>query len=296
MKMKINKNEIYNNLEKRNKINISESKIKINKEENIKEFIGNNSKKILNNTLHDFIKDENYTTLKNDLFKNEIFYFASFINSCKKYDNIKELKKDIKNFFRNKNENIEYHYHILNNFTNQILNLISSPDFFNEKENIKSLIKILKRFDKNLNSNNSSNNIKYFDIKKIVIAQYKSILDLFYKNNQLEHISKLIEQLTNNVISIENNLSGHKQSIIINKQNKNLLINNALKEKENNNLNSKIMLKGKNDKKDNNNLCETQIILNKKEKKLYVINNKKKYNYENIMFPPIQNSDDSSYK
>ena len=45
MKMKINKNEINNNLEKRNKFNISESKIKINKEENIKEFIGNNSKK-----------------------------------------------------------------------------------------------------------------------------------------------------------------------------------------------------------------------------------------------------------
>ena len=64
MKMKINKNEINNNLEKRNKFNISESKIKINKEENIKEFIGNNSKKILHNTLHDFIKDENYTTLK----------------------------------------------------------------------------------------------------------------------------------------------------------------------------------------------------------------------------------------
>ena len=142
--------------------------------------------------MHDFIKDENYTNLKNDLFKNEIFYFASFINSCKKYDNIKELKKDIKNFFRNKNENIEYHYNILNNFTNQILNLISSPDFFNEKENIKSLIKILKRFDKNLNSNNSRNNIKYFDIKKNVIAQYKSILDIFNKNNQLGHISKLI--------------------------------------------------------------------------------------------------------
>ena len=44
MKMKINKNEINNNLEKRNKFNTSEQKNKITKEENIKEFIGNNSK------------------------------------------------------------------------------------------------------------------------------------------------------------------------------------------------------------------------------------------------------------
>ena len=36
MKMKINKNEINNNLEKRNKFNTSEQKNKINKEENIK--------------------------------------------------------------------------------------------------------------------------------------------------------------------------------------------------------------------------------------------------------------------
>ena len=35
--MKINKNEMNKNFDKRDKLNISETKIKINKEENIKE-------------------------------------------------------------------------------------------------------------------------------------------------------------------------------------------------------------------------------------------------------------------
>ena len=285
------------NIDKRDKLNTSETKIKINKEENIKQFIENNSKKILNNTLNDFIKDENYINLKNDIFKKEIFYFASFINSCKKYENIKELKKDIKNFLKNKNENIEYHYHILLNFSKQLLNIISSPKFFKEKENIKSLIKILKRFDKSLISSQGNDKIKYVDIKKNVISEYKAILDIFKKNNLSEQINKFIEQLTDNIITIENNfLDNKKENIIIEKQNKNILINNCFKEKENNNLNHKIILKGKEDKKDNN-LYETKIIFNKKEKKLHVINNhQKKYNYENIMFPPIQNNDDSFYK
>ena len=295
--MKINKNEMNKNIDKRDKLNTSETKIKINKEENIKQFIENNSKKILNNTLNDFIKDENYINLKNDIFKKEIFYFASFINSCKKYENIKELKKDIKNFLKNKNENIEYHYHILLNFSKQLLNIISSPKFFKEKENIKSLIKILKRFDKALISSQGNDKIKYVDIKKKVISEYKAILDIFKKNNLSEQINKFIEQLTDNIITIENNfLDNKKENIIIEKQNKNILINNCFKEKENNNLNHKIILKGKEDKKDNN-LYETKIIFNKKEKKLHVINNhQKKYNYENIMFPPIQNNDDSFYK
>ena len=37
---------------------------------------------ILNNTLNNFIKDENYNNIKNDLIKDDIFNFASFINSC----------------------------------------------------------------------------------------------------------------------------------------------------------------------------------------------------------------------
>ena len=290
--MKININDTNNNHNKKTESNKLETKMKGNIEKIKEDFI---DKIIINNTLHDFIKDESYTNCQNDAFKEEIFYFASFINSCKTYNNIKELKKDIKSFFRNKNEDIDYHYHILHNFLKQILSIISSPEFFKQKENIKCLIKIIKRFDKNLNSD-SFCNIKYIDIKKNVINEYKSILDIFKKNNNSEHINIFIDQLTNNLKSIEYNLLGKKQSNISIKQKNNIIINNEFKEKENDNLNSKkILLKNKEGKKDNN-IYETKIIFNKKEKKLHVINNKKNYNFENITFPPIQNSDDSFYK
>ena len=289
--MKIYINDINNNHNKKIEFNKLETKMKGNIEKIKEDFI---DKIIINNTLHDFIKDESYTNCQNDAFKEEIFYFASFINSCKTYNNIKELKKDIKSFFRNKNENIDYHYHILYNFLKQILSIISSPEPFKQKENIKCLIKIIKRFDKNLNSDTFCN-IKYIDIKKNVINEYKSILDIFKKNNNSEHINIFIDQLTNNLESIENNLLGKKQSNISIKQKNNIKINNEFKEKENDNLNSKIFLKNKEEKKDNN-IYETKIIFNKKEKKLHVMGDKKNYNFENITFPPIQNSDDSFYK
>ena len=96
--------------------------------------------------------------------------------------------------------------------------------------------------------------------------------------------------------SIEYNLLGKKQSNISIKQKNNIIINNEFKEKENDNLNSKkILLKSKEGKKDIN-IYETKIIFNKKEKKLHVMGDKKNYNFENITFPPIQNSDDSFYK
>ena len=181
----------------------------------------------------------------------------------------------------------------MHNFLKQILSIISSPEFFKQKENIKCLIKIIKRFDKNLNSDTFCN-IKYIDIKKNVINEYKSILDIFKKNNNSEHINIFIEHLTNNLESIENNLLGKKQNNIIKKHNNNMKIYSEFNEKENDNLNSKkILLKNKEEKKDNN-IYETKIIFNKKEKKLHVI--KKNYNFENITFPPIQNSDDSFYK
>lgn len=290
--MKININEMKNNSDKRKEFNKLETKYKENNKQNKENYI---DKIIINNTLHDFIKDEAYANCQNDSFKNEIFYFASFINSCKAYNNIKDLKKDIKSFFRNKNEDIDYHYHILNNFSKQIVNIISTPEFFKQKENIKCLIKIIKRFDKNLNNGPIYHNNKYIDIKKNVINQYKCILDIIKKNTNSEHINIFIDQLTNNLELIENNLLGKKQSNIIKKQKNNVKKNNEFKEKENDNMNNKIFLKNKEEKKDNN-IYETKIILNKKEKKLHVINNKKNYNFENITFPPIQNSDDSFYK
>ena len=98
---------------------------------------------ILNNTLNNFIKDENYNNIKNDLIKDDIFNFASFINSCKEYNNLRELKNDIKIFFRNKNENFENQLHIIYNYLTQLSKIISAKEFFNQKDNIQLLLKDL---------------------------------------------------------------------------------------------------------------------------------------------------------
>jgi hypothetical protein len=47
----------------------------------------------------------------------------------------------MKDFLKNKNENIENYFHILYNYVKKILNLISTKEFFNEKKNIEILLK-----------------------------------------------------------------------------------------------------------------------------------------------------------
>ena len=113
------------------------------KDKNEQKYINEYTPIILNNTLNNFIKDENYNNIKNDLIKDDIFNFASFINSCKEYNNLRELKNDIKIFFRNKNENFENQLHIIYNYLTQLSKIISTKEFFNQKDNIQLLLKDL---------------------------------------------------------------------------------------------------------------------------------------------------------
>ena len=183
---------------------------------------------ILNNTLNNFIKDENYNNIKNDLIKDDIFNFASFINSCKEYNNLRELKNDIKIFFRNKNENFENQLHIIYNYLTQLSKIISTKEFFNQKDNIQLLIKIIKRFDKNLDTNLSIKHTDYINIQEKIIDKYESILLIFAKNNPYEKINDFIANLTKKNEELKNKLN-----------NINLIVN------ENDKLNTKLLGKEK---------------------------------------------------
>ena len=69
MKIK-HKNEI-NNIEQQLSSSINTNKKVLNMEE----FISENSQKIINHNLYEFSKDEDFSNISNDIFKNEIFIF-----------------------------------------------------------------------------------------------------------------------------------------------------------------------------------------------------------------------------
>ena len=265
--MKINKNEIKTNFNNIYKSIFSE--ITSINEGNMPLFIGENSQKILDNTLKGFTKEDNYINIHDDIFKKDIFYFSSFINSCKKYEKISELKEDIKIFFQKKNDDIEYHYHIIYNYIKETLRLISFEDFFDEKENIKFLLKILRRYNKNLKPDSINNN-KYIDIKQNIVNVYRDILNIFKKNNKKEKnkekINSIIEELNNNLIIYEKSLYNNDVNLnIINKSKSDDIVYNAKKvynKEEIDNLMKRMALKVM-DLKRHNNLEDEKIISNK---------------------------------
>lgn len=266
MKIK-HKNEI-NNIEQQ-----LSSSININKKVlNMEEFISENSQKIINHNLYEFSKDEDFSNIPNDIFKNEIFYFAAFINSCKNYNDILEVKNDIKKFFKNKNEDIEYHYHIINNYLKNIIEIISNNDFFNNKENMIILLKILKKIIENIFPKNNND---LLTIQKDIIYKYKLILNILEKNNTKEKIKQIIQQFKKKIENLENEIN-----LINNNKDNNIVIDNIIKN------DNKIYLNN-----DKSNKYKKNIINKKSPTKNININRGNKYNYENIMCPPIQNND-----
>ena len=158
-----------------------------NDEQNdIKNFISNNSQSIINNNLHNFIKDKNYKNIKEDNTKNKIFFFASFINSCKTYNNISEIKKDIKKILKSEIDNNDYYYNIIYNYLNNILEIINQKNFFDNEKNCECLLKIFKKIYNYLNINvNEFSTI----INKMVQVE-REILIILIKNLIYKSISE----------------------------------------------------------------------------------------------------------
>lgn len=271
-------------------------------EKAIQKYIDKNSPIILNNTLNNFIKDKSYNNIKNDIIKDNIFNFASFINSCKEYNNILKLKSDIKVFFRNNNKKYDNKFHIIDNYLTQLSKIISKEEFFKHKDNIKLLIKVIKKFDKNFCSDFFNKNIEYIDIQKKIIDKYEDILITFAKNNSCEKVNDFIVDLIKNIEDLKNKLNFVSPNIYHKNNKKNLTKNINHQEKENATLNIKISGKEKISQIGNNSNNDKFIFnLNQKSRKVININKESEikkiynHNYENLMFPPIQNNDDINY-
>ena len=191
----------------------------------ISNYIFKHSQKLTNNNFNNFIKDESYKNIKNDLIKNKIFFFSSFINSCKSYNNITELRKDIETL-KSPIIDEDYYYNIIYNYLKNVLELISEKHFFEEEKNYDELLLIINKIDECLKINNN----KYYDIKNEIIIIEERIIKLLRKSNIK---SKFIEKIINNTIKMLGQNIKNNNTINISNENKNISnINNIKKNNE----------------------------------------------------------------
>ena len=191
-------------------------------------YISNNCQNIIDNNFCNFLSEECYKEINNKYLKNDIFNFTSFINSCKTYNNITELKNDFNKIIKGNNQEIEYYYNIIYNYLSSISLLISQKQFLEKENNYRELFEILKIFDQNfIISNNKSNAIKQ-EIINILKSIYRTLLkSINYKEkfNCIEIINNKIKIIENNINNI--NLNDNKiENISKNKNwNKNESVN-----------------------------------------------------------------------
>ena len=224
-------NDIINNNEIIEKDFFNDEKKKIDHiidEDNecISQYICKHSQQLTNNNLNNFIKEESYKNIKNNNMKNKIFFFSSFINSCKSYNNISEIRSDIEMILRNKIKNEDYYYNIIYNYLNSVLELILENNFFEEEKNFDELLIIIEKVNEYLM--NISN---YYDIESEILIVEEKIMKILRKNKKdskiLEKIIKIVEKNINKQKKID--FHDRNESV---KKNNNEVIN--LKKNESN--------------------------------------------------------------
>lgn len=171
---------------------------------NIIDYIANNSQKLINNNLTKFIEDKSYKNIDNKIIKNKILYFSSFINSCKIYTNISELKEDLRTVLKQKIDNVDYYYNIINNYINNIYDLISDKQFFEVEKNVRKLFKIFKKIDKYLYIAQTG----FYEIKNEIMNTEIKILNLLQKYNNKQEIDACIKILNKNINKLNGNING----------------------------------------------------------------------------------------
>ena len=330
---------IFKNLKKsdRNNNNLnSYDKNKIisynNSQNNISKYIYDNNQLLINDNLTEFIKEKSYKSINNNDNKDNIFYFASFINSCKTKKNIDIIYQELCVILKSRIESQDYYYNIIYNYFRNIWELISVKEFFYNKNNIAFLFKILNEieFHMKLKSDN------FYEIKNEILIIEKKIIGILKNHIYYNSIPKCINVLKNNMNNIENSMknnlnikSSHnanefeddeviihfdthkKDAKLFNSDNE--YKNNKYKKKDFSNLNKAFLEDNSfyttdycsknnvilNDKKYNDNI---NINDNKKKKKKddkieynlqkEINENPISYDYGNIMCPPIKSDSD----
>ena len=232
----------------------------------ISQYICKHSQQLTSNNLNNFIKEESYKNLKDNNMKNKIFFFSSFINSCKSYNNISGIRSDIEIILRNKIKNEDYYYNIIYNYLNSVLELILENNFFEEEKNFDELLIIIEKVNEYLM--NISN---YYDIESEILIVEEKIMKILRKNKKdskiLEKIIKIVEKNINKQKKID--FHDRNESV---KKNNNEVIN--LKKNESN-----AAAKNMKDKKEVSNKIISNLDNNKKIN-LYNCN-KNKNDYQN---------------
>ena len=135
-----------------------------NSHNNISKYIYDNNQLLITYNLNQFIKEKSYKNIKNNDNKDDIFYFASFINSCKTKKNIDIIYQELCLILKSRIESQDYYYNIIYNYFRNILELISVKNFFYNKNKIDYLFKILNEIELHLNLKSDNFYLLYFYI------------------------------------------------------------------------------------------------------------------------------------
>ena len=185
----------------------------------ISQYICKHSQQLTSNNLNNFIKEESYKNLKNNDMKNKIFFFSSFINSCKSYNNISEIRSDIEIILRNKIKNEDYYYNIIYNYLSSVLELILQNNFFEEEKNFDELLIIIEKVNEYLM--NISN---YYDIESEILIVEEKIMKILSKNKKDSKIIEKIIKIVEKNINKQKKIDFHDRNECV-KKNNNEVIN-----------------------------------------------------------------------
>ena len=206
--MFIKNDKSYNNKEL-NKIKYEDDNSDIEDVNNMINFISNNCNKLIDNNLYDFLKEENFKNM-NIKSKNKILCFSSFINSCKTYTNISDLKRDFKEILNSKIEDFDYYYNIIYNYLNDILEIILDKQFFKEDKSHSEILEISKQFTKYFQFKNNN----YYQIKEKIFDSECQILKILKEYYIYPKIFQTIDILNGNIKQLMENIKLNNQNIV----------------------------------------------------------------------------------
>ena len=206
--MFIKNDKSYNNKEL-NKIKYEDDNSDIEDVNNMINFISNNCNKLIDNNLYDFLKEENFKNM-NIKSKNKILCFSSFINSCKTYTNISDLKRDFKEILNSKIEDFDYYYNIIYNYLNDILEIILDKQFFKEDKSHSEILEISKQFTKYFQFKNNN----YYQIKEKIFDSECQILKVLKEYYIYPKIFQTIDILNGNIKQLMENIKLNNQNIV----------------------------------------------------------------------------------
>jgi hypothetical protein len=142
--------------------------------------------------------------------KNRILCFSSFINSCKSYTNISDLKRDFKEFLNSKIEDFDYYYNIILNYLNDILDIILDKQFFKEDKNHSEILEITKQFTKCFQFKNNN----YYQIKEKIFNSEYQILKILKEYYIYPKIFETIDIINDNIKQLMENIKLNNQNIV----------------------------------------------------------------------------------